>query len=65
MPSKTGSVTAYVALGLAAAVAALSGLYHAGQAEPGLRWLLLTTAAPEAAATAGAIGETPEFPVSP
>jgi hypothetical protein len=63
MTSRTGRGATYVALGLAAAVAARSGLYHATDTQQEWQWLLLTSVAPEAAATAGTVGDSPAFPV--
>jgi hypothetical protein len=65
MSSKTGSATVFVALSLATAVGMMSLANLAGERLPNLRTLLLMSVAPEAAASAGAIGQTPEFPVSP
>jgi hypothetical protein len=65
MSSKTGSATVFVALSLATAVAMMSLVNLASERLPGLRALLLMSAAPEAAASAGAVGQNPEFPVSP
>jgi hypothetical protein len=65
MSAKAGGVTVCVALGLAAAVAVMSVRDQAGDIQPKLRWLLLTAAAPEAAATAGAVGEPQPFAVPP
>ena len=49
-----------------AATAAVTSLPHRpGQAQQQIQWLLLASVAPEASATAGAIGESPNFPVSP
>jgi hypothetical protein len=65
MSSKTGSASVFVALSLATAVATMSLANLASERLPNLRTLLLMSAAPEAAASAGAVGQTPEFPVSP
>jgi hypothetical protein len=65
MSSKTGSASVFVALSLATAVAMMSLVNLASERLPGLRALLLMSAAPEAAASAGAVGQNPEFPVSP
>ena len=65
MSSKTGSATAFVALSMATAVAMMSLANLASERLPGLRTLLLMSVAPEAAASAGAVGQNPEFPVSP
>jgi hypothetical protein len=65
MSSKTGSVTVFVALSFATAVAMLSLANHASEMLPKSQTLLLLSVAPEAAATAGAVGQNPEFPVSP
>jgi hypothetical protein len=48
----------YVALILAATVVIMSLVYHG-------EWLLMTGAAPDAIASANAIGESPQFPVPP
>jgi hypothetical protein len=65
MSSKAGGVTVCVALGLAAAVAVISIRDQAAAIQPKLQWLLLTVAAPEAAATTGAVGEPQPFAVPP
>jgi hypothetical protein len=65
MSSKSGSATVFVALSLATGVAMMSLANLASERFPGLRTLLLMSAAPEADASAGAVGQTPEFPVSP
>ena len=65
MSSKSGSATVFVALSFATAVAMLSLANHASEMLPKSQTLLLMSVAPEAAATAGAVGENPEFPVSP
>jgi hypothetical protein len=65
MSSKTGSATVFVALSFATAVAMLSLANHASEMLPKSQTLLLLSVAPEAAATAGAVGQNPEFPVSP
>jgi hypothetical protein len=65
MSSKTGSATVFVALSLATAVAMMSLANRASERLPDLRTLLLMSAAPEAAGSAGAVGQNPEFPVSP
>jgi hypothetical protein len=65
MSSKTGSATVFVALSLATAVATMSLAHLASEKLPGWRTLLLMSAAPEATASAGAVGQNPEFPVSP
>jgi len=65
MESKTGGATVFVALSLATAVAMLSLANLASANLPKLQTLLLMSVAPEAAATAGAVGEYPTFPVSP
>lgn len=65
MSSKTGSVTAFVALSFATAVATMSLANLAREMLPKSQTLLLMSIAPEAAATAGAVGENPEFPVLP
>jgi hypothetical protein len=65
MSSKTGSATVFVALSFATAVAMLSLANHASEMLPKSQTLLLMSVAPEAAATAGAVGQNPEFPVSP
>jgi hypothetical protein len=65
MSSKSGSATVFVALSFATAVAMMSLTNHASEMLPKSQTLLLMSVAPEAAATAGAVGENPEFPVSP
>jgi hypothetical protein len=65
MSSKGGGVTVCVALSMAAAVAVMSVWDQAEDMQPKLRWLLVTVAAPEAAATAGAVGESQPFAVPP
>jgi|HubBroStandDraft_1064217.scaffolds.fasta_scaffold133477_1 hypothetical protein len=65
MSSKTGSATVFVALSFATAVAMLSLANKASEMLPKSQTLLLMSVAPEAAATAGAVGENPGFPVSP
>jgi hypothetical protein len=65
MSSKTGSATVFVALSFATAVAMLSLANHASEMLFKSQTLLLMSVAPEAAATAGAVGQNPEFPVSP
>jgi hypothetical protein len=65
MSSKTGSATVFVALSFATAVAMLSLASHASEMLPKSQTLLLMSVAPEAAASAGAVGQNPEFPVSP
>jgi hypothetical protein len=65
MSSKSGSATVFVALSFATAVAMMSLANHASEMLPKSQTLLLMSVAPEAAATAGAVGENPEFPVSP
>jgi hypothetical protein len=66
MSSKTGSATVVVALSFATAVAMLSLANQASEMLPKSQTLLLMSVAPEAAAaTAGAVGENPGFPVSP
>ena len=65
MSSKTGGATVFVALSLATAVAMMSLANLAGERLPDLRMLLLMSVAPEAAASAGAVGQNPEFPVPP
>jgi hypothetical protein len=66
MSSKSGSATVFVALSFATtAVAMLSLANHASDMLPKSQTLLLMSIAPEAAATAGAVGKNPEFPVSP
>jgi hypothetical protein len=65
MSSKSGGATVFVALSLATAVAMMSLANLASERFPSLRTLLLMSAAPEAAASAGAVGQNPEFPVSP
>ena len=65
MSSKSGGATVFVALSFATAVAMLSLANHASEGFPGVRTFLLVSVAPEAAASAGAIGQNPEFPVSP
>jgi hypothetical protein len=65
MSSKSGSATVFAALSFATAVAMLSLANHAAESFPNVRTFLLMSAAPEAAASAGAVGQNPEFPVSP
>jgi hypothetical protein len=65
MSSKTGSASVVVALSFATAVAMLSLANHASEMFPKSQTFLLMGVAPEAVATAGAVGESPEFPVSP
>jgi hypothetical protein len=65
MSSKSGSATVFVALSLATGVAMLSLANHASERFPSVRTFLLMGAAPEAAASADAVGQNPEFPVSP
>jgi hypothetical protein len=65
MSSKTGSATVFVAPSFATAVAMLSLANHASEMLPKSQTLLLMSVAPKAAATAGAVGQNPEFPVSP
>ena len=65
MSSKTASATVFVALSLATVVAMMSLANLASERLPNLRTVLLMSGAPEAAASAGAIGQNPEFPVSP
>jgi hypothetical protein len=65
MSSKSAGATAFVALSFAIAVAMLSLAHLASEKFQKLQTLALMSVAPEAAATAGAIGENPEFPVSP
>ena len=65
MSSKTGSATVFVALSFATAVAGMSLANLASERLPNLRTLLLMSAAPEAGASAGALGQNPAFPVSP
>jgi hypothetical protein len=65
MSSKTGSATVFGALSFETAVAMLSLANHASEMLPKSQTLLLMSVAPEAAATAGAVGQNPEFPVSP
>ncbi len=59
MPPRTGGCITYVALTLAAAAAIMSAPGRAGNTYRILQFLA-STAAPEAAAMAGAIGEDPE-----
>jgi hypothetical protein len=54
-----------VLLALAATAALTSLPRRADQAQQQIQWLLLASVAPEASATAGAIGASPDFPVSP
>jgi hypothetical protein len=65
MSSKTGGATVFVALSLAIAVAMMSLANFASERLANLRTLLLMSVAPEAAASAGAVGQNPEFPISP
>jgi hypothetical protein len=65
MSSKSGGATVFAALSLATAVAMLSLANQASERFPNLRTFLLMSVAPEAAASAGAVGQNPEFPVSP
>ena len=65
MSSKTGGATVFVAMSFAAVVAMMSLANVASERLPNVRTLLLMSAAPDAAASAGAIGQNPEFPVSP
>jgi hypothetical protein len=65
MSSKTGSATVFVALSFATAVATMSLANHASEMLPQSQTLLLMSVASEAGTTAGAVGENPEFPVSP
>jgi hypothetical protein len=65
MSSKAGSVTLYLALGLAAVVAVMSVWNQSGDIQPKLRGTLWTVAAPEAATTAGGVGERQPFAVPP
>jgi hypothetical protein len=65
MSSQSGSATVFVALFLAIAVAMLSLVHLASERFQNLETFALTSVAPEAAATAGGVGENPEFPVSP
>jgi hypothetical protein len=59
MPSAVDSGTVYVTLVLAAAAAIMSSPARPGETARKLQWLLLTSAAAEAEAMAGAIGEDP------
>lgn len=63
--NKTNDRIIYAALGLAATLALLSGLYHAENAQQKFLWLLDTIATSEMFAIVGAIGEHVSFPVSP
>jgi hypothetical protein len=54
-----------VLLVLAATAAVTSLPRRADDVQQQIQWLLLASVAPEASATAGAIGESPNFPVSP
>jgi hypothetical protein len=65
MSSKSGSATVFVALFLATAVAMLSLVHLASEKLQKSETFALTSVAPEAAATAGGVGENPELPVSP
>jgi hypothetical protein len=65
MSSKTGDVTVFVALGLAAAAAVMSARYQIGDMQQKLLSLLVSVGAVEVAATSGAVGKSPQFPVSP
>ena len=65
MESKVDGASAFVALSFATAVTMLSLVHLASERLSISRKFLLMSVAPEAAATAGAIGENPEFPVSP
>jgi hypothetical protein len=65
MSSKSGSATVFAALFLATAVAMLSLVHLASEKFQRLDTFALISVAPEAAATAGAVGENPELPVSP
>jgi hypothetical protein len=65
MSSKTGGASVFVALSFATAVAMLSLAHLASEKPPKSETLLLMSVAPEAAASAGAVGQNPEFPVSP
>ena len=54
------------ALLVLAATAAVTSLpRRADEAQQQIQWLLLASVAPEASATAGAIGESPNFPTAP
>ena len=65
MELRADGATVYVALSFATAVAMLSVVHLASEKLPISRTFLLMSVAPEAAATAGAVGENPEFPVAP
>ena len=65
MKSKAGGATVFAALSLATAVATLSLAHLASEKLPKLQTFLLMSVAPEAGTTAGAVGQNPEFPVSP
>lgn len=65
MPFGADGCALYVALVLAAAAAVMSATPSTGAALQGFQSLLLASVAPEAAATAGAVGASPDFPVSP
>jgi hypothetical protein len=65
METKVDGATAFGALFLATAVVMLSLMHLASEKLPISRTFLLMSVAPEAAATAGAVGENAEFPVGP
>ena len=73
MPASIGSTSSTYAsryaiafiLMVTAALAIVSLVTRVGVTREDIQWLMLTSAAPEAIAAAGAIGEPPEFPVSP
>ena len=65
MSSIADACVTYLALALSAAAAVMSAPPHASDAYQKLRWLLVTQSSPEALVTAGAIGETSNFPTSP
>ena len=58
-------ITIYAALGLSASGAILSGLYHRGDTQQKVLWLLEAIGSAQPSAMAGAVGEESEFPVSP
>lgn len=65
MPFGADGCGLYVALALAAAAAVMSAAPKTGAALQEFQSLLLASVAPEADATAGAVGANPDFPVSP
>ncbi len=68
MPARTGDGLIYVAVGLAAVVAIMSGGYQSGERQQKLLWLLGTIGAGQPAGMAAQVGEdagNPAFPVSP